>query len=61
VQRLLEVFGRDRVYVELQRHLVRGEERVNRRLIDLAEQRLQLLQPPFTYPPDQQVRLHLIK
>jgi len=44
VQRLLETFGRDRVYVELQRHLVRGEERVNRRLIDLAEHhRLPLL------------------
>jgi error-prone DNA polymerase len=43
-QRLLEAFGRDRVYVELQRHLVRGEERVNRQLIDLAEHhRLPLL------------------
>ncbi|MDQ3198724.1 MAG: error-prone DNA polymerase, partial [Verrucomicrobiota bacterium] len=36
-QRLLDVFGRERVYVELQRHLVRGEERFNRELIDLAE------------------------
>ncbi len=36
-RRLLEVFGRARVYVEIQRHLVRGEERVNRQLIDLAE------------------------
>ena len=36
-QRLLDLFGRDRVYVELQRHFVRGEERVNRALIDLAE------------------------
>jgi len=44
VQLLLDVFGRDSLYVELQRHLVRGEERVNRRLIDLAEQhRLPLL------------------
>jgi error-prone DNA polymerase len=44
VQGLLEVFGRDRVYVELQRHLVRGEERLNRRLIDLAQHfRLPLL------------------
>jgi error-prone DNA polymerase len=44
VQRLLEAFGRDRVYVELQRHLVRGEERGNRQLIDLAEHhRLPLL------------------
>ena len=41
---LLEAFGRDRVYVELQRHLVRGEERINRQLIDLAEHhRLPLL------------------
>ncbi|MGI8890660.1 MAG: DNA polymerase III subunit alpha [Chthoniobacterales bacterium] len=37
-QQLVEVFGRERVYVELQRHLVRGEERVNRSLIALAEQ-----------------------
>ncbi len=43
-QRLLDVFDHDRVYVELQRHLVRGEERVNRQLIELAEQhRLPLL------------------
>ena len=37
MQRLLDAFGRDRVYVELQRHLVRGEERINRQLIDLAD------------------------
>jgi error-prone DNA polymerase len=37
VRRLLDAFGRDQVYVELQRHLVRGEERVNRQLIDLAQ------------------------
>ncbi len=43
-QLLLDLFGRDRVYVELQRHLVRGEERHNQQLIDLAEQhRLPLL------------------
>ena len=43
-QLLLEAFGRDRVYVELQRHLVRGEERINRQLIELAEHhRLPLL------------------
>ena len=42
--RLLELFGRERVYVELQRHFVRGEERTNRALIDLAEHyRLPLL------------------
>ena len=37
-QQLLDVFGRERIYVELQRHLVRGEERINGQLIDLAEQ-----------------------
>jgi error-prone DNA polymerase len=43
-QWLLDALGRDRIYVELQRHLVRGEERLNRRLIDLAEHhRLPLL------------------
>lgn len=43
-QFLIETFGRDRVYVEIQRHLIRGEERINRQLIDLAEQhRLPLL------------------
>jgi error-prone DNA polymerase len=36
-QLLLDAFGRDRIYVELQRHLVRGEERLNRQLIELAE------------------------
>ncbi len=36
-QWLLDAFGHDRIYVELQRHLVRGEERINRQLIDLAE------------------------
>ena len=43
-QWLLDAFGRDRVYVELQRHLVRGEERVNCSLIDLGDHhRLPLL------------------
>ncbi|MBA3831833.1 MAG: error-prone DNA polymerase [Chthoniobacterales bacterium] len=43
-QHLLDVFGRERVYVELQRHLVRGEERINRQLSDLAQHhRLPLL------------------
>jgi error-prone DNA polymerase len=43
-QWLLDAFGHDRVYVELQRHLVRGEERMNRSLIDLADHhRLPLL------------------
>ncbi|MEO6872148.1 MAG: error-prone DNA polymerase, partial [Chthoniobacterales bacterium] len=43
-KRLLDLFERDRLYVELQRHFVRGEERLNRTLIDLAEHhRLPLL------------------
>jgi error-prone DNA polymerase len=36
-QRLIDAFGREQIYVELQRHLIRGEERINRQLIDLAE------------------------
>ena len=43
-QLLIDAFGRDRVYIEIQRHLIRGEERSNRQLIELAEQhRLPLL------------------
>ena len=37
-QRLIDAFGRDNVYVEIQRHFVRGEERANKELIDLAAQ-----------------------
>ncbi|PYK64959.1 MAG: error-prone DNA polymerase, partial [Verrucomicrobia bacterium] len=33
---LIGTFGRENVFVELQRHFVRGEERINRELIDLA-------------------------
>src|SRR5438105_10471068 len=29
-------FGRENVYVEIQRHFVRGEEQINRQLVDLA-------------------------
>ena len=36
-QLLLDAFGRNQIYVELQRHLVRGEERLNRQLVELAE------------------------
>jgi error-prone DNA polymerase len=36
VQRLIEAFGRENVYVELQRHFLRGEDRINRALVDLA-------------------------
>jgi len=35
-QSLIEAFGRENVYVEVQRHFLRGEDRVNRALIDLA-------------------------
>ena len=33
---LIDSFGRENVFVELQRHFIRGEERINRELIDLA-------------------------
>jgi error-prone DNA polymerase len=33
---LINAFGRENVFVELQRHFIRGEERVNRELVDLA-------------------------
>ncbi|HEX3421044.1 MAG TPA: DNA polymerase III subunit alpha, partial [Candidatus Udaeobacter sp.] len=33
---LITVFGRENVFVEIQRHFIRGEERLNRELIDLA-------------------------
>jgi error-prone DNA polymerase len=43
-QFLIETFGRENVYVEIQRHLVRGEERINQLLVDLAySHRLSLL------------------
>jgi error-prone DNA polymerase len=41
---LIDTFGRENVFVELQRHFIRGEERINRELIDLARaHRLPLL------------------
>ena len=33
---LIDVFERENVFVEIQRHFLRGEERVNRQLVDLA-------------------------
>jgi len=36
-QFLNETFGRENVYIEIQRHLIRGEEQINRQLIDLAD------------------------
>jgi error-prone DNA polymerase len=37
-QLLIDAFGRENVYVEIQRHFLRGQERVNQQLCDLAEQ-----------------------
>src|SRR5947207_1842123 len=43
-QFLIDVFGRENVFVEIQRHFIRGEEGINRELIDLARaNRLSLL------------------
>src|SRR5213596_3122545 len=43
-QFLIDTFGRENVFVEIQRHFIRGEERINRELIDLARaHRLSLL------------------
>jgi error-prone DNA polymerase len=36
--RLLNIFGRDNLFVEVQRHRIRGEERQNKARIDLAHQ-----------------------
>src|ERR1700720_1333717 len=36
LETLIHVFGRENVFVEIQRHFVRGEEQINRQLIDLA-------------------------
>ena len=36
-QVLIDVFGRDNVVVEIQRHFLRGEERLNQQLCDLGE------------------------
>jgi error-prone DNA polymerase len=33
---LINAFGRENVFVEVQRHFVRGEEQINRQLVDLA-------------------------
>ena len=34
--KITDIFGRENVFVEIQRHFVRGEEQINRQLIDLA-------------------------
>jgi error-prone DNA polymerase len=35
-ERLVEIFGRDRVYIELQRHFIRDEEAVNQHAVEIA-------------------------
>src|ERR1700756_1215947 len=35
-QFLIDTFGRENVFMEVQRHFLRGEERVNHELVDLA-------------------------
>src|SRR5437764_1400313 len=43
-QSLIDLLGRENVYVEIQRHFIRGEDRVNQQLCDLAEEhRLRLI------------------
>src|SRR4030095_4596520 len=43
-QLLIDAFGRENVYIEIQRHFLRGEDRVNRALVDLASKfRLSIL------------------
>src|SRR6476620_3207797 len=37
-QLLIDIFGRENVYVEIQRHFLRGEDRINQQLCDLAKQ-----------------------
>ena len=34
--KIVNAFGRENVFVEIQRHFVRGEEQINRQLVDLA-------------------------
>jgi len=36
LETLIHAFGRENVFVEIQRHFVRGEEQINRQLVDLA-------------------------
>jgi len=36
ISNLIDIFGRAKVFVEIQRHFVRGEEVINRQLVDLA-------------------------
>ncbi|HEV3244347.1 MAG TPA: error-prone DNA polymerase [Chthoniobacterales bacterium] len=41
---LIDTFGRENIFVEIQQHFVRGEEQINRQLVDLArENRLPII------------------
>ena len=59
LERLLDVFGRENVYVELQRHYDRAEEAINQQAIALAERfRLPLVATNgvrYTSPPQRQI------
>src|SRR6476659_10126090 len=58
-QCLINLFGRENVYVEIQRHFLRGEDRINRALVDLASKfRLALIATngvQYAKPPGRQV------
>src|SRR4029077_10366646 len=44
IEYLIDAFGRENVFVEIQRHFIRGEERINRETVELARaQNLKLL------------------
>jgi error-prone DNA polymerase len=44
IECLIDAFDRENVFVEIQRHFIRGEERINRSLVDLARaKRLSIL------------------
>jgi error-prone DNA polymerase len=36
IEKLIDTFGRENVFVEIQRHFIRGEDRINRELIDVG-------------------------
>jgi error-prone DNA polymerase len=38
IEQLLRIFGRDHLFVEIQRHYLRGEERINAGIVQLARQ-----------------------
>jgi error-prone DNA polymerase len=36
IEQLIDTFGRENVFLEVQRHFIRGEEKINQQLVDLA-------------------------